>query len=148
MGLKEKINEDLKAAMKTGNKVALNAVRSIRAAILELEKSGKISEIKPDDELKILTSAVKKRKESIEQFEKAGRSDLVEIEKAELEIIQKYLPKQLSYEEVIEKVKEYAAEIGANSKADFAKLMPLSIQRLKGQTDGKSVKSAVEQVLS
>ncbi len=148
MALKEKINNDLKEAMKAGDKVKLAAVRSLRAAILELEKSGKIDEITAEDEMKILTSAVKKRKESIEQFEKAGRSDLVEKESAELNVILSYLPKQLSPEEVVEKVREIAEEIGAKSKADFAKLMPIAIKKLKGQTDGKTVKDAVEQVLN
>lgn len=147
MGLKEKINNDLKDAMKSGEKLRLNAVRSIRAAILELEKSGKVDEITPDDELKILTSAVKKRKESIEQFEKAGRNELVEKETAELKVIQSYLPKQLTKDEVVEAVRNLAKEIGAATKADFAKLMPTAIQKLKGQTDGKTVKDAVEQIL-
>ncbi len=148
MGLKEKINDDLKSAMKSGDKVRLTAVRSLKAAILELEKSGKIEEITHEDEIKILTSSVKKRKESIEQFAKAGRTDLVEKESAELLIIQSYLPKQLTIEEVIEKVSQFASEIGASSKADFPKLMPLAINRLKGQTDGKTVKEAVERVLT
>lgn len=148
MGLKEKISGDLKNAMKSGDKVRLTAVRSLRAAILELEKSGKIDEITPEDEIKILTSSVKKRKESIEQFAKAGRTDLVEKESAELLIIQSYLPKQLTIEEVEEKVRQFASEIGASSKADFPKLMPLAIKKLKGQTDGKTVKEAVEKVLT
>ncbi|RMD51572.1 MAG: GatB/YqeY domain-containing protein [Ignavibacteria bacterium] len=148
MGLKEKINEDLKNAMKSGDKAKLTAIRSIRASILELEKSGKVDEIKPEHEIQLLTSAVKKRKESIEQFEKAGRNDLVEKEKAELEVIQSYLPKQLTPEEVLEEVKKLADELGASTKADFPKLMPAAIQKLKGQTDGKTVKEAVEKILS
>ncbi len=148
MSLKEKINEDLKAAMKGGEKIKLSAIRSLRAAILELEKSPKFKgEITKDDELKILTSAVKKRKEAIEQYEKAGRTELVERETKELEVIQAYLPKQLSEEELLKEVKKLAEEINATSKADFPRLMPLAIKTLKGRVEGKLIKDAVEKIL-
>jgi uncharacterized protein YqeY len=148
MSLKEKINEDLKSAMKSGDKIRLSTIRSIRAMILEFEKSGSGKEISPDDEIKMLTSAAKKRKDSIEQYTNAGRSDLADKEKEELEIINSYLPEQLDREEVEKKVKELALEIGAESKADFAKLMPLAIKTLKGQADGKVIKEMVDKVLS
>ncbi len=148
MGLKEKINEDLKAAMKSGDKIKLNTVRSIRAAILEFEKSGKDKELTEEAEIKILTSAVKKRKESIEQYEKAGRTDLAEQEKAELEVIQSYLPKQLTPEEIEKEVRRIAGEIGAASKADFGKLMQASVKELKGKAEGKIIKEIVEKILS
>lgn len=147
MNLRDKINEDLKAAMKSGDKIKLETVRSLRALILEYEKSGNEKDLGAEDELKLLTSAAKKRNEAIEQYEKAGRQELVEKEKTELEIIRGYLPKQLSSEELLSKVKEIATEIGASTKADFSKLMPESIKRLKGQADGKEIKTAVEKVL-
>ncbi len=116
MNLKEKINEDLKSAMKSGDKLRLEVIRSIRALILEFEKSGAAREITPEDELKMLTAAAKKRKESIEQFRNGNRHDLAEKEEAELKIIEEYLPKQLTPEEVLDEVKKIAAEVGAKSK--------------------------------
>lgn len=148
MGLKDKINEDLKTAMKSGDKVRTETVRSIRALILEFEKSGANKEMDAETELKLLTGAAKKRKESIEQFTNAGRTDLVEKEEAELKVIQEYLPKQLSEDEALVVVKKLASENGFSSKADFSKLMPLAIRELKGKADGKIVKSLVEKILN
>lgn len=148
MSLKEKINDDLKTAMKSGDKIRLETVRSIRALILEHEKSGKEKELSPEDEISLLTTAAKKRKESIEQFRKGSREDLAVKEEKELAVIQEYLPKQLSKEEVCAEVEKIAKQIGASSKNDFPKLMPAAIKELKGQADGKTVKECVEQVLS
>jgi uncharacterized protein YqeY len=147
MTLTEKINEDIKAAMKSGDKLRLSTVRLIRALILEFEKSGAGREINADDEMKILTSSVKKRKDAIEQYIKAGRNDLAEKEEAELKIIMEYLPKQLSEDEINEIVKKIAGEIGAKGKEDFGKLMPAAMKELKGKADGKIVKSIVEKLL-
>lgn len=148
MGLKEKINEDLKTAMKSGDKTRLDTVRSIRALILEFEKSGAGRDLNEEDEIKMLSSAAKKRKEAMEQFENAGRTELAEKEKTELAIIQEYLPKQLSEKEIIEEIKKVAAEIGALTKQDFGKLMGASMKALKGKADGNVVKQLVETVLS
>ena len=148
MTLKEKINQDLKDAMKSGDKIRLATVRSIRALILEFEKSGAGRDIMQDDEIKMLTSAAKKRKESIEQFRNAGRTELAEKEEAELKIIETYLPKQLSEDEIRESVAKIAGEIGASSKADFPKLMPAAVKALKGQADGRKIKEIVENLLS
>lgn len=147
MSLKEKINEDLKAAMKEKDAVKLQTIRSIRAMILEFEKSGSGKEISPEDEIKMLSQAAKKRHESIEQFRNAGRNELADKEEAELKIIQQYLPKQLTLEEIETEVKRIAQEVGAATKADFAKLMPVAARELKGKADGKTVKSIVEKVL-
>jgi uncharacterized protein YqeY len=147
MTLKEKINEDIKTAMKSGDKLRLETVRSIRALILEFEKSGIGREINQDDELKMLSSSVKKRKDAIEQYKNAGRNDLAEKEEAELLIIMGYMPKQLSEDEITETIRKIAAEIGAKAKEDFGKLMPVSIKELKGKADGKIVKSIVEKLL-
>ena len=148
MNLKEKINNDLKEAMRSKDTIRLGTIRSIRALILEFEKRGGETKLSPEDELTLLSSAAKKRKESIEHFEKGGRTDLVEKEKLELEIIQSYLPKQLNDEEIIEKIKVIAAEIGAKDKGDFSKLMPVAIKSFKGQADGKKIKDIVEKFLS
>ncbi|MDR3626434.1 MAG: GatB/YqeY domain-containing protein [Ignavibacteriaceae bacterium] len=147
MSLKDKINEDLKAAMKSGDKLRLETVRSIRALILEFEKSGADHELNADDELKMLTTAAKKRKDSIEQYRNAKREDLATKEESELKILQEYLPKELTEEEVKEEIKKTAESIGAKSKEDFPKLMPQVMKILKGKADGKLVKAAVEKFL-
>lgn len=147
MDLTEKINIDLKDALKAGNKLRLKTVRSIRALILEFEKSGTDKEFNEEEEIKLLSSAAKKRRESIEEYRKAGREDLASIEEAELKVIIDYLPKQLTEEEIEIKVKAIAGEIGASGKADFPKLMQASIKKLKGQAEGKAIKAAVEKVL-
>ena len=106
MNLKEKINDDLKSAMKSGDKIKLATVRSIRALILEFEKSGTGKELNGDEEIKLLSSAAKKRKDSIEQFRNAGRHDLVDKEEAELNILMSYLPKQLTQEDIDNEVRK------------------------------------------
>ena len=148
MNLRDKINEDLKSAMKAGDKIRLETVRSIRALILEFEKSGSGKELNAEEEIRMLTTAAKKRKESIEQFRNAGRNELAEKEEAELKIIEEYLPKQLSADEVMAEVKKIAAEVGAKVKEDFPKLMPVAAKNLKGKAEGKLVKEIVEKLLS
>lgn len=148
MNLKEKINEDLKSAMKSGDKIRLETVRSIRALILEFEKSGSGKDLNAEEEIKMLTTAAKKRKESIEQFRNANRNELADKEEAELKIIEEYLPKQLSTKEVMSEVKKIAAEVGAKTKEDFPKLMPVAAKTLKGRAEGKLVKEIVEKFLS
>jgi len=148
MSLKEKINEDLKAAMKSGDKLKLETIRSIRALILEFEKSGSGKELSPDEEIKMLSTAAKKRKDSIEQFRNAGRTELAEKEEKELSILMNYLPKQLSDEEIMSEIKKIAETVGAEKKEDFPKLMPLVMKELKGKADGKKVKESVEKFLS
>lgn len=148
MSLKEKINIDLKDAMKAGDKIKLSTVRSIRALILDFEKSGANRELTPDEEMSLVSSAAKKRKDSIEQYRNANRIDLAEIEEKELEILSEYLPKQLTDEELEVEIRKLAVEIGATSKADFPKLMPLSAKTFKGKADGRKVKEIVDRILS
>lgn len=148
MALKEKINEDMKSAMKSGDKTRLQTIRSIRALILEFEKSGQDKELTSEVELNMLTSAAKKRKESIEQYRNAGREDLATAEESELAIIQEYLPKQLSEDEIRQEIVKIAAEVGASTKQDFPKLMPAVMKALKGKADGKVIKGIVDSFLS
>jgi uncharacterized protein YqeY len=148
MGLREKINEELKTTMKSGDKLKLEAIRSIRALILEFEKSGSGKELIPDEEIKLLNSAAKKRKDAIEQYRNAGREDLASKEEKELQIIQTYLPKQLTEEEILTEIKKIANTINAKSKDDFPKLMPEVMKVLKGKADGKVIRSIVENYLS
>jgi len=148
MNLVEKINNDLKEAMKSGDKIRLETIRSIRALILEFQKSGSGKEFTDEEGIRILTAAAKKRKEAIEQFTNANRIDLAEKESAELKIIEEYLPKQLSKEEILEEVKKIANEVGAKDKNDFAKVMPVAAKNLKGKADGKIIREIVEKFLS
>jgi uncharacterized protein YqeY len=147
MNLTEKINKDLKEALKSNDKIRLQTIRSIRALILEFEKSGSGKNLNEEVEIKLLSTSAKKRKEAIEEYKKAKRDDLAAIEEAELNIIMSYLPKQLTTEEIINKVKTLAEGLGAKSKEDFPKLMPLAIKELRGKADGKVIKEAVEKVL-
>lgn len=147
MSFIEKINADLKEAMKSKDKVKLNTIRSIRALILDYEKSGLNKKLTTEDEIKLLSSAAKKRKEAAEQFENAGRNELAENERNELKIIESYLPAQLSKDEILVKIKSLANDIGAVNKADFSKLMPIAMKNLKGQADGNVIRKIVEQVL-
>jgi uncharacterized protein YqeY len=147
MNLTEKINEEMKSALKSGQKERLLTIRSIRALILEFEKSGSGKIMTEEDEIRILSSAAKKRKDSIEQYENAGRMDLAQNEKNELEIISEFLPKQLSEDEILETVRRIALEIGAEGKKDFGKLMQNAAKELKGKADGSLIKSIVEKVL-
>ena len=115
---------------------------------MQFEKSGIGREINQDDEVKMLSTAVKKRKDSIEQFRNAGREELALKEERELGILLDYLPKQLSEDEITSEVKRIASEVGAKSKEDFPRLMPMVMKELKGRADGKLVKSIVEKFLS
>ena len=148
MSLREKINEDIKTAMKSGDKLRLETVRSIRALILEFEKSGSGKDFTSDEEIKLLTSATKKRKDSIEQYRNAGREDLATKEEKELAILQGYMPKQLNENEILDEVKKIAEKVGAKTKEDFPKLMPEVMKTLKGKADGKIVRNIVENYLS
>ncbi|HED06198.1 MAG TPA: GatB/YqeY domain-containing protein [Ignavibacteria bacterium] len=143
MDLKERINEDLKSAMKSGDKLRLLTIRSIRASILEFEKSGTGKILNNEEEIKLLSGAVKKRKDAIKLFQKAGREDLVQKEEGELKILLDYLPKQLTEDEIFDNVKKIAVSIGASSKDDFPKLMPEVMKQLKGKADGKTVRNIV-----
>jgi uncharacterized protein len=147
MALSEKINDDLKAAMKSGDSIKLNTIRSIRTRIIELSKRGTGSNITTEDELTILLSEAKKRKEAIEMFQKAGRTDLSDQEQRELEIINEYLPKQMSREEAEDIVKKIIKEVEAVSAKDFGKVMPVAMKELKGKIDGKVVQEIVKQQL-
>lgn len=148
MNLNEKINIDLKEALKSGDKLKLETVRSIRALILEFEKSGSSKEITPEVEINILSSAAKKRKDAIEQYKNVGRNDLASKEEKELSIISKYLPEQLGSEELFHEIMKLAQQVGASTKADFPKLMPVAARAFKGKADGKVIKETVEKVLS
>jgi uncharacterized protein len=149
MSLGERISEDLKTAMKSGDKLRLETLRTLRAALLEkeIERRGGDKGMTAEDELGVLTASAKKRREAIEQFEKGGRQDLANQERNELVIIQEYLPKQLGRDEVESIVKAIIASTGAAGPADFSKVMPLAMKELKGKADGRLVQEVVKSLL-
>ena len=149
MGLKEQISDEIKVAMKSPDKIRLETLRTIRAALMErdIEKRGSGNPINAEDELAVLMSAAKKRKESIEQFERGGRPELVEQEQRELAIIQEYLPKQMSSEDIARVVEQIVGETGASQPADFGKVMPQVMKQLKGKADGKLIQELVKKRL-
>lgn len=148
MTLSETIVDQIKTAMKDGNKVRLETLRSIRAGILEFEKSGVDRVMTPDDEFKILNYAAKKRKDAIEQYEAVGRTDTANAERVELDIIMEFLPAQMSEPEVRKAVEELAGSLGATQSSDFGKLMGAATKALKGKADGSLIQSIAKQILS
>lgn len=147
MNLTETINADIKAAMIARDSLKLETLRSIRAGILEFEKSGVDRAMTPDDEFKILNSAAKKRKDAIEQYDNVGRTEAADKERAELEIIMAYLPQQLSAEEVQATIQAIITEVGATGAADFGKVMGAAMKQLKGKADGALIQSTVKALL-
>jgi uncharacterized protein YqeY len=148
MNLIEKINEDLKAAMKASEKVRTETLRSIRAAIIEFEKSGLDRAMSPDDEMKILSSGAKKRREAIEFYDKNNRPELAQKEREELAVIQDYLPKQLLEEEISARIRAIIAEVGAAGPQDANKVNPLLMKEMKGKADGKLVQELLKAQLA
>lgn len=149
MALKETISQDLKNAMKAGEKLRLETLRTIRAALMEkeIEKRGTGKEMSPEDELAVLTTAAKRRKESIEQFQNGGRPELAEQESKELAIIQEYLPKQMSPEDLERAVRDIVGQVGAAGPGDFGKVMPQVMKQLKGKADGRLIQETVKKLL-
>jgi uncharacterized protein YqeY len=148
MNLIDKINEDLKSAMKAGEKVRTETLRSIRAAIIEFEKSGIDRAMTPDDEMKILSGGAKKRREAIEFYDKNNRPELAQKEREELAVIQDYLPKQLSEEEISARVRAIIAEVGAAGLQDANKVNPILMKEMKGKADGKLVQELLKAQLA
>ncbi len=144
MSLKEKINNDLREAMKAQDAVLTETLRSIRAEILKMDKSGMNREMNPEEEIQLLNKQVKMRKEAIEMFEQAGRNDLVEREKKQLEIILRYLPEQLSVQEAEKIIDNIISGFSEITPKDFGKIMGLAMKELKGKIDGKIVQDIVK----
>ena len=147
MSLKARIQEDMKAAMRSGDKARLAAIRLIMAAIKQREVDERI-ELDDAQVTAVLDKMVKQRRESIEQYEKAGRTDLVDKEKAELEVIQTYLPEPLSEDEINALIDEAIAETGASSIKDMGKVMGLLKPKLAGRADMGKVSGQVKARLS
>lgn len=148
MGLMEKVSEEMKTAMKSGDRLRLETLRTLRAALMERDIEKRTAGgMTPDDEIAVVMAAAKKRRESIEVFQKGGRSDLVEQESKELAILQEYLPRQMSAEDILAVIRTVITETGAASAADFAKVMPVVMKQVKGKADGKMVQELVRKTL-
>jgi len=144
--LKEKLMEDLKEAMKEKQVLRKNVVQMIRAAILQVEKDKQI-ELDDNQILEIIAKESKKRKDSLVDYEKSGRQDLIEQVNEEIEIISEYLPKQLSKEEIIEIVKQVITDTGALSIKDMGKVMKGAKEKIGPAADGKTINEVVKELL-
>ena len=148
MELEKQINEDIKAAMLARNPEKLEALRAIKAAILlEKTKEGTTGEIPETVELKILQKLVKQRKESGDIYKNAGREDLANKEFSEASIIEKYLPQQLSEEEISSKIRQIIADTGASSVKDMGKVMGLATKEFAGRADNKLIAETIKRLL-
>jgi uncharacterized protein YqeY len=156
MGLKEQISSDLKDAMRAGEGTRRDTLRSLLTAINNTEiarvnvkdESATRTELAEPEVLDVLQKQAKQRRESIEEYRKAGRADLEQREADELAIIETYLPQQLSRDEIMSEVKAVIADTGASGPGDKAKVMPVAIGRLKGRADGRLINEIVTELLS
>lgn len=149
MSLKQKIEADIKAAMLAKNKEELMPLRAIKSAILMAEtEKGANGEVSEDAELKLLTKAAKQRKESAEVFNQNERPELAEKEMFEYEIISRYLPKQMTDDEVNEAISAIISEVGATSMQDMGKVMGKASKSLAGKADGKKIADTVKSLLA
>lgn len=148
MGLEQNIMAEMKEAMKSKNEAALRGLRAIKAAIILAKTAeGANGELQEADELKLLQKLLKQRKDSLEIFEKQNRPDLAEKEKEEIAIIEKFLPQQMSEEELKTAIAAIIAETGASSAADMGKVMGAANKQLAGKADGKTISGVVKQLL-
>lgn len=148
MTLEQKITQDLKAAMKAKDEAAKRGIRAIKQAILLAKTDGSGKEITPDLEIKMLQKLSKQRKESLAIYEEQGRDDLAQTEREELEIIERYLPEQLSEDDIRATVEEIIAQVGATSMRDMGKVMGMASKKFAGAADGKVVSGIVKALLS
>mgnify|MGYP000692531305 CR=1 FL=1 len=147
MNLKDKLAQDLKAAMKDKDTVRKNVVQMIRAGVLQIEKDKK-TVLDDDGVLEVIAKQLKQRKDSLPDYEKSGRSDLIAELKAEIGYLMEYLPEQLSDEELGEIVKEAIASVGAESVKDMGKVMSAVMPKTKGRADGRRINEIARGLLS
>jgi hypothetical protein len=147
MSLKEQLNSDLREALRSGEEHRKATLRMALAALhnAEIQVGGDLDE---GAVLGILAKEAKQRRESIEEFRKGGREDLVAREEAQLAVIQRYLPQQMSREEIAEAARAVIAEVGAGGPADKAKVMPVLINQLRGRADGREINAVVTELLT
>lgn len=149
MSLKEQIEADIKKAMLEKNKDDLRALRSIKSMILLAQtEKGASESLSADTEMKILQKAAKQRQDSLEIYRQQKRDDLAEVEQAELNVIKRYLPEQMSEEQLTATIKNIIGKVGASSMKDMGKVMGLATKELAGKADGKAISQVVKQLLS
>lgn len=148
MNLENLINEAIKTAMRAKDKLALDALRAVKAQILLLKTEARGADISEAQEIAILQRMVKQRKESYDQFTAQNRSDLAEIEQAQSLVIEQFLPQQLSDEELETELRNIIAETGATGAKDLGKVMTAASTQLAGRSDGKSISAMARKLLS
>jgi uncharacterized protein YqeY len=149
MSLESKVMEELKLAMKAKDEVALRTLRAIKAAILiEKTSEGASAEITEADELKLLNKMAKQRRDSLEIFTTQNRADLAKKEEEELAIIERFLPQQLTPEELLAELQAIRQQTGASGPADMGRMMGIASKQLAGRADGKAISAAVKQLLA
>lgn len=148
MSLENTINEAIKTAMKEKDKVALDSLRAVKSQILLLKTETRGAEVSAEQEIAILQRMIKQRKDSYEQFSAQGRTDLADVEEAQMKVIEKFLPKQLSTEELETEMKNIIAETGAETMKDLGKVMGVASKALAGKSDGKSISEMAKKLLS
>ncbi len=146
MSLLNRLTEELKEALRAGNHTKLSVIRLLKSSIKnrEIEKMAPLTD---EEVIDIIMTALKQRRESIEQFQKGGREDLVQKEKSELEVLQTFLPQQLSEEELAEEIQAVIREVGASSPKDMGKVMKIVMVRVKGRAEGARVSSLVKELM-
>ena len=147
MSFTDKINNDLKEAMKAQDQKSLRAIRAIKAAILLANTDGSGKEVDEEKGIQILQKLVKQRRESLDIYLKQGRDDLAGVEREEIEVIEKYLPAQLSEAELQSFIKEVIKEVGALGPKDMGKVIGAASKKLAGKADGKTISLTVKQLL-
>ncbi|MFB9761788.1 MULTISPECIES: GatB/YqeY domain-containing protein [Bacillaceae] len=148
MSLLDRLNDDMKQAMKNKEKEKLTTIRMVKSALQNEGIKLQQQPLSEEAELTVLTRELKQRKDSLLEFEKAGREDLVDKIKGEIAVLEEYLPQQLSEEELTAVIKQAIADTGAASKADMGKVMGAVIPKVKGKADGSLVNKLVSQLLS
>jgi uncharacterized protein YqeY len=148
MSLENKINEDLKTAMKAGDKIAMRGVRAIKSAILLFKTDGSGRDLDRDSEIQLVQKLVKQRQDSLEIYKAQNRADLAQIEEEEIEVLRRYLPQQLNDQDLEKSIKSYIEETGASWMKDMGKIMALANQRLAGQAEGARIAVIVKKLLS
>ncbi len=148
MSLLDRLNDDMKQAMKNKEKEKLTTIRMVKSALQNEGIKLQQQSLSEEDELTVLTRELKQRKDSLLEFEKAGREDLVDKIKGEIAVLEVYLPQQLSEEELTAVIKQAIADTGAASKADMGKVMGAVIPKVKGKADGSLVNKLVSQLLA
>ena len=144
--LKEKLMEDLKESMKTKDTVRKNAVQMVRASILQIEKDKGI-EVEDSKIIDIIAKEVKTKKDALKDFEKAERQDLIDLTNREIEVLQEYLPKQLSRDEVKEEVQKIITEIGATSMKDMGAIMKEAKAKMGASAEGKTINEVAKEIM-